>query len=263
MTNRYSKISPRTTGWVSTSEILYHNGSGWVSLGDINGGGAGGREMYVHNGSGWVKATTLPSVVTTYNAAVKVLGQQGAGETTGTFSTTSDALTLVSTNTPACGVITASTRRYHVAWISPLRLMLDKVVSTASYGWAGTNVNNDSTEDWHQFEWTNPMWIHAFRFATANSSLWNNAAHRVEISFKNANGTWTAEQTYTVAASVYTAINTWANDYFWLNVQVPAGYYGIKLRYLNNTTYHAGAQTTRMGEIELWLGTITNTTVWG
>ena len=263
MTNRYSKVLPRTTGWISTSEILYHNGSGWVTLGDVNGNGASGREMYVHNGSGWVKATTLPSVVTTYNSAVKVLGVQGAGETTGTFSTSSTALTLTSTNTPACGVITAATLRYHAAWESPLAQMLDKTLGGSSYGWAGTNVNIDNTEDWHTFEWTTPMWIDKFRFATADTSLWDNAVHRVEVSYKLANGTWTSEETKTIATNSYTAANTWSSNYFTLTKQVPGGYLGVKFRYLNNTTYHVGAQTTRMGEVELWLGTITNTTVWG
>lgn len=258
---RYDKIRVfNGSSWVQPNNMYVFNGSSWVHYGDNNSYAT--NTGYAYTGSTWNRITLNRQDFTTYNGAVKVLGQQGAGETTGTFSTTDNSNTLVSTNSPACGVITASTRRYHAAWTSPLRMMLDKTLGGASYGWAGTSTNNDSTEDWHQFEWTNPMWVHAFRFATADSSFIRTAPFRAEVSFKLSNGTWTGETTYTMPTAAYTARNAWANDYFWINYQIPGGVYGIKMRYLNNTNYHTDIQSTRIGEIEMHLGTIGTGTNW-
>lgn len=184
---------------------------------------------------------------TTYSTSAKYFPSAIFGTGTG--------LTLTS------GEWTWTTRRQvGTSWDAWLWMMVDN--SLTSYGWAGTTLNNDSTEDWHTLTWTTPRWIEKVRFATCNSTKFGSTPYRVEASFRNADGSWTAEATYSIATNSYTVGSAWGTNYFIFNKQSSAGYTGFKLRYLNNATYHTDLAATRIGEMEVWLGTITNGSNW-
>lgn len=238
---RYDKIRVHNgSTWVQPGRMYVYNGSGWVDFGANDSYNT--QTMYAHNGTGWVRQTLNRSDFTTYDASSdKFVNYTG----------TSTALSVTS------GTLTVSTRRHHVAWTAYLNGMMQ---TDTAWWWAGTSTNNDGTEDWHEYSWSGGMWIHRIRLRATSSTQLNTTPHTALISFRNANGTWTSESSYSIGSG-YTTANVWG-AYFTLNAQSSAGYTALRMRYFNNSTYKVALQSTRIGMYDLQTGTITNGTNW-
>lgn len=238
---RYDKVKYwNGSAWAKPSQVKVWNGTSWVDYGADASNNT--NSMIVWDGTAWIRKTLNRSDYSIYNTAAQVLP-------IGSFGT-AVALSL------SAGGYTVSTRRHYAGWTSYLWNMLTNV---ASNWWCGTSANNDSTEDWIQFEWTTPQWIQSVQFRASATTYWSAVPVRVEASFRNANGTWTGETTYTCTRA--TGSGAW-NGPFTFNMQTPAGYTGVKVRFLNNATYKNILQPPRIGTVYLYLGTISTGTNW-
>lgn len=238
---RYDKIRVYNgSSWVQPNNMYAYTGSSWVHYGSNTSYET--RDAYAYNGSSWVRITLDRQDYTTYNTATnKYVAYTG----------TSTALSITS------GTLTVSTKRHATSWSAYLRGFMN---NTNDEWWAGTITNNDGTEDWHQWAWSGGLWVYRLRFMSVQSTYYNTAPIRALVSFRNASGTWTSENTYTISGS-YSAQNTWG-AYFTFNAKSSAGYTAVKMRYYNNTTYHVAVQSTRIGRYDIQTGTITNGTNW-
>lgn len=238
---RYDKIRVYNgSSWVQPSNMYVYNGSSWVHFGANTSYTTNGAYMY--NGSAWVRSTLNRQDYTTYNSASDQFTN---------YTGTSTALTITS------GMLTVATRRVYAPWNSYLYGMLKTINSE---WWAGTTAGSDGSEDWHQWTWSGARWISRLRFMSVQSTYYNTAPHTALVSYRNASGTWTGETSISIVGS-YGAQNTWGN-YFTFNAKTTAGYTGLKMRYLNNLTYKATNQSTRIGRFALELGTITTGANW-
>lgn len=238
---RYDKIRVYNgSSWVQPGNMYVYNGSSWVHYGSNTSYNT--QNAYMYNGSSWIRCTRNRQDYTNYNAATnKFVNYTGS----------STALSITS------GTLTVAARRHHASWAAYLFGMM---TSRVEDWWAATNSNTDGAEDWHQWTWSTAHWIERLRYRACNSSNWNGVPIRALVSFRNANGTWTGESTYTVA-NAHTGSNTWGN-YFNFNQKTAAGFTGLKMRYYNNNTYKSGSLSMRIGQYDLLTGTISSGTNW-
>lgn len=235
---RYDKIAVNSSGWKTPTQMYVWNGSSWVDYGTSTSYTT--TDAYVWDGS-WKRVTLNRQDYTTYNTA---------SDKFVSYTGTSTALSITS------GTITVKTKRQYATWGAYLNGMMSDVNGD---WWAGTNLNNDGTEDWHQYVWSSPMWVYRMRYMSPQSTYYNACPKVVLVRLcrYSSHNIWDAEQTY--SHSGYTAQNQWG-AYWTFNAQ--GSYYGVQLRYYNNTTYHTAIQSTRIGRYSLDTGTISSGTNW-
>lgn len=228
-------------------EVFVGTANGNVSLGTNDSYNT--QQLYIGTNSGNIRVTRDRQDYTVYNAAVQALPKRSSHIGDNDLDVTVDNFRI-------------RAKRQATEWSTYLCCLLE-TIDSGSHWWAGTIYGNDNTEDWIQIEWdkVGPRWIEKMRFRTGNTTYWAACPHRLEVSFKKSDGSWTAEQTYTISSSSYTGANKWG-AYFVFNKKIAQGYKGIKFRFYNNSNYKTISQSPRIGEIDLHLGTISTGTNW-